>query len=68
MLTNTAPTVMVPSVVGDTQSAATSAITGIGLVVGTPVTQQTSTTIAPGIVISQNPVANTTAIRDHPVR
>jgi len=46
----------VPNVVGDTQAAATTAITGAGLVVGT-VTTQSSSTIPSGSVISQNPPA-----------
>lgn len=50
----------VPSVVGLTQSAATTAIQAAGLTVGT-VTQQASTTVTAGNVISQNPAANATA-------
>ena len=50
--------VSVPNVVGLTQSAATTAITGAGLVVGT-VTQQSSATVPAGSVISQNPAAGT---------
>ena len=50
--------VAVPNVVGDTQAAATTAITGAGLVVGT-VTQQSSSTVALGDVISESPVAGT---------
>jgi hypothetical protein len=49
--------VSVPSVVGDTQAAATTAITGAGLTVGT-VTQQSSGTVTSGEVISENPAAN----------
>jgi hypothetical protein len=48
----------VPNVVGDTLSAATTAINGAGLVVGT-VTTQSSTTVAPGNVISESPTAGT---------
>jgi beta-lactam-binding protein with PASTA domain len=48
--------VSVPNVVGDTQAAATTAITGAGLVLGT-VTQQSSSTVASGNVISESPVA-----------
>ena len=44
----------VPNVVGLTQAAASTAITGAGLVVGT-VTTASSTTVASGKVISQNP-------------
>ena len=52
------PTVLVPNVVGQTQAAATSAITGAGLTAGT-VTQQSSTTVASGNVISESPAAGT---------
>jgi len=50
----------VPSVVGDTQAAATSAITGAGFAVGI-VSTQSSNSIAAGIVISQNPAAGANA-------
>jgi beta-lactam-binding protein with PASTA domain len=50
--------VIVPNVVGDTQAAATSAITGAGLALGT-VTAQSSSTVTSGSVISQNPAAST---------
>lgn len=50
------PGVLVPSVVGDTQTVATAAIAGAGLVVGM-VTQQANSSIAPGSVISQVPAA-----------
>jgi hypothetical protein len=46
--------VSVPKVVGDTQSAATTALKGAGLTVGT-VTQAASATVASGEVISENP-------------
>ena len=49
-------TVTVPNVVGSTQSAAQSAITSAGLVVGT-VTQANSSTVPAGSVISQSPAA-----------
>ena len=52
------PTVLVPNVVGQTQAAATSAITSAGLTAGT-VTQQSSTTVASGSVISESPAAGT---------
>src|SRR5262245_1948516 len=52
------PQVAVPNVVGLTQAAATSAITGANLVVGT-VTTASSTTVPSGSVISQNPTAGT---------
>jgi DNA-binding beta-propeller fold protein YncE len=56
---STAPIqVAVPSVLGQTQAAATTAITGVGLVVGT-VTQQSSSTVASGYVISESPAAGT---------
>jgi hypothetical protein len=48
----------VPNVVGLTQAAASSAITGAGLVLGTT-TQQSSTTVASGNVISESPIAGT---------
>ena len=54
-------TVSVPNVVGDTQAAAATAITGDRLVVGA-VTTQSSAAVASGLVISQNPVANATAV------
>ena len=50
--------VTVPNVVGFTQAAATNAITGAGLVVGT-VTQQSHASVPAGNVISQNPVGGT---------
>jgi beta-lactam-binding protein with PASTA domain/lysophospholipase L1-like esterase len=50
--------VNVPNVVGMTQSAATTAISGAGLVVGT-VANQYSDAVAAGLVISQNPEADT---------
>jgi len=49
-------TVTVPNVVNQTQSAATAAIQGAQLILGT-VSQQSSTTVAAGSVISQNPAA-----------
>ena len=55
--------VSVPNVVGDTQAAATTAITGAGLVVGT-VTTASSTTVPPGDVISESPVAGTMVAPD----
>src|SRR5436305_5295468 len=48
--------VAVPNVVGETQAAATSAISGAGFTVGA-VAQESSTTVASGSVISQNPAA-----------
>lgn len=50
----------VPNVVGDTQAAATSALTAAGFVLGTATTQA-STTVAPGTVIGQDPGAGTSA-------
>src|SRR6202035_2268356 len=52
------PNVSVPNVVGQTQSAASTAITGAGLSVGT-VTTAISGTVPLGSVISQNPSAGT---------
>src|SRR5437763_11840802 len=52
------PTVPVPNVVGQTQAAATSAITSAGLTVGA-VTQQSSSTVASGNVLSESPAAGT---------
>ena len=52
--------VAVPNVVGKTQAAASTAITGAGLVVGT-VTQQPSSTVASGEIISESPAAGTDA-------
>jgi uncharacterized repeat protein (TIGR03803 family) len=48
----------VPNVVGETQATATTAIADAGLVVGT-VTQQSSSTVASGDVISESPAAGT---------
>ncbi len=53
-----APPVILPNVVGDTQAAATKAITNADLVVGT-VTTKASSTVPPGDVISQTPVGGT---------
>jgi hypothetical protein len=50
--------VAIPNAVGDTQAAATTAITGAGLVVGT-VTSQSSAGVASGNVISETPSAGT---------
>ena len=60
LLVSTGPGVTVPDVVGLTQAAATSAITGAGLVVGT-VTSQASETVPAGVVISQSPAAGASA-------
>ena len=51
-------TTSVPNVVNLTQAAATTTLTGAGLVVGT-VTPQSSATVPSGSVISQNPTAGT---------
>jgi hypothetical protein len=53
--------VLVPNVVGQTQSVAQSTLTSFGLVVGT-ISQAYSGTVAAGRVISQNPVAGSTAV------
>src|SRR6184192_2134545 len=50
--------VAVPNVVGQTQAAAASALTGAGLTVGA-VTMQSSSTVASGSVISESPSAGT---------
>lgn len=50
------PMVLVPTVIGLTQAAATTSLTGAGLLLG-PVTRQTSTTVPTGVVISQTPAA-----------
>ena len=50
--------VATPNVVGQTQAAATAAITAVNLLVGA-VTTATSTTVPAGNVISQNPLAAT---------
>jgi hypothetical protein len=55
-------TVSVPNVVGRTQAAATTAITGVGLAVGT-ITTQASSTVASGLVISESPAAGTSVNR-----
>ena len=52
--------VSVPNVVGDTQAAATTAVTGAGLTLGA-VTQASSATAASGSVISETPAAGTSA-------
>src|SRR6267154_2313512 len=52
------PTVPVPNVVGQTQAAATSAITGAGLTLGA-VAKQSSSTVASGSVISESPAGGT---------
>jgi sugar lactone lactonase YvrE len=51
----------VPNVAGATQAAATIAITGAGLVVGT-VTRQSSSTVAAGLVMSESPAAGTSVV------
>ena len=50
--------VLVPNVVGLTSTAASTAITSVGLVVGS-VTTQSSATVAAGLVISESPAAGT---------
>jgi beta-lactam-binding protein with PASTA domain len=56
----------VPNVEGLTQDAATTAITAAKLTVGT-VTQQTSTTVATGKVISQDPASGSSVAQGSPV-
>ena len=58
--------VTVPSVVGSVQATAQSTIIGAGLTVG-GVTTTSSTTVASGRVISQNPVGGATAVPGSPV-
>lgn len=58
--------VSVPSVVGNTQSAASTAITAAGLTVGT-VTNQSSASVTSGNVISESPAAGTSVSRGSPV-
>jgi beta-lactam-binding protein with PASTA domain len=58
LVVSSGPQVAVPNVVGLTEAAATSAITGANLVVGA-VTNASSTTVPAGSVISQSPVADT---------
>jgi hypothetical protein len=53
-------TVTVPNIVGLTQAAASSAITGVNLIVGA-VTSANSATVAAGSVISQNPASGASA-------
>ncbi|OLE78563.1 MAG: hypothetical protein AUF76_18925 [Acidobacteria bacterium 13_1_20CM_2_65_9] len=52
------PQVAVPNVIGVTQAAATTAITGANLTVGA-ITTASSTTVPAGLVISQTPIAGT---------
>jgi DNA-binding beta-propeller fold protein YncE len=52
------PAVTVPKVAGLTQTAATAAITGAGLVLGT-MTKQASSTVPSGSLISESPTAGT---------
>ena len=56
--TVTVGAVAVPNVVGLTQAAATTAITGVGLVLGT-LTTASSNTVPAGNVISESPLAGT---------
>src|SRR6202049_4029766 len=58
--------VTVPNVEGLTQAAATTAITGAKLMVGT-VTQQSSNTVATGKVISQDPASGSSVAQGSPV-
>jgi hypothetical protein len=53
--------VLVPSVVGQTQSTAQSMITGAGLAVGT-ISHAYSSTVANGRVVSQDPAGGSTAV------
>ena len=58
--------VAVPNVEGLTQDAATTAISGAKLKVGT-ITQQTSNTVATGKVISQEPASGGSVVQGSPV-
>ena len=58
--------VTMPNVEGLTQAAATTAITGAKLMVGT-LTQQTSNTVATGNVISQDPASGSSVAQGSPV-
>jgi len=60
------PTVTVPDVKGLAQDAATTAITGAKLIVGT-VTQQSDNTVATGNVISQDPASGNSVAQGSPV-
>jgi Big-like domain-containing protein/PASTA domain-containing protein/lysyl oxidase len=62
----TVSNIAVPDVVGKTQSDASNAITTAGLTVGATTTAS-STSVPPGSVISQNPVANTLVAPNTPV-
>ncbi len=62
----TAPPVIVPNVVGLSESAATAALTGAGLTLGA-VTRQASATVPAGSVIGQNPAAGASVARSAPV-
>ena len=65
-LSSGAPTVTVPDVKGLAQDAATTAITGAKLIVGT-VTQQSDNTVATGKVTSQDPASGSSAAQGSPV-
>jgi beta-lactam-binding protein with PASTA domain len=58
LLNTSPPLVTVPNIVGQTQGAATTSITGAGLVVGT-VNTASSNTVPSGSVISESPAAGT---------
>ena len=62
-ITVKAANVTVPDVVGQTQAAAQTAITGANLTVGT-ITQASSATVPAGNVISQNPAANASVAKN----
>jgi PKD repeat protein len=65
-MTSVVVNVIVPNVVGLAQSAAMAAIVGADLTVGT-VTRQQSTTVPPGDIISENPLAGTSVTKGSPV-
>ena len=64
--TSTDPMGTVPNVVGLTQAAATYALTGAKLTVGT-ITQQASNAVPSGNVISQDPAGGSTVAQGSPV-
>jgi beta-lactam-binding protein with PASTA domain len=68
LMISSGPKIMmtVPNVEGLTQAAATTVITGAKLMIGT-VTQHTSSTVAVGTVISQDPTTGTSLAQGSPV-
>jgi|CXWL01.1.fsa_nt_gi RHS repeat-associated protein len=58
--------VSIPNVVGQSQTAASTSLTNVGLKVGT-ITQQSSSTVASGNVITQSPIAGTSVANNSAV-